>query len=86
MHLIYSMCVPRKKWFNCNVQCANPAILPNYIKNPSLFSGTINNPGSLATEVMRYANRVNRSVLGQKRTTVILSVPKRVIPPLVNKM
>ena len=86
MHLIYSMCAPRKKWFNCQIQCANPATLPNYIKNPSLFSGTINNPGSLATEVMRYANRVNSSVLGHKRTTVILPVAKRVIPPLVNKL
>jgi hypothetical protein len=85
------MPVPNNKWFKCavtpypfNTLCPTAAILPSYIKNPTLFSGTTNNPGSLVTDAMVYAKRVNRSTFGQKRKTVILPVLKRVIRPLSN--
>jgi hypothetical protein len=80
------MSIPGNKWFKCGSFCPTSAILPIYIKNPSLFSGTTNNPGSLATDVMRYANRVNTSILGQKRKTLILPVTQRVVPPLRNRI
>lgn len=74
----------KNKWFKCGTECPKPAILPIYIKNPSLFSGTYNNPGSLATQSMKYANKVNSSTFGYKRKTIIVPVTKRVIAPLSN--
>ncbi len=79
-----NMSSARSKWYSSNF-CPTRAILPLYIKNPTLFSGTMNNPGSLATDVMRYAQKINNTnIIGQKRKTLILPVVQRVIPPLVN--
>jgi hypothetical protein len=74
-----------RRWFNC-LKCPPPAIIPLFIRNPALFSGTTNNPGSLATEAIRYAHKVNNPAATQKRKTVILLVPQRAIPALSNNL
>ena len=78
------MLIPRNRWYMCGQFCPSPGILPLYIRNPALFSGTTNNPGSLATGVMRYANRTTNSVFTQRRTTLILPVAQRAVTPLSN--
>ena len=78
------MSIPKNKWSKCGPLCPVSAILPLYIKNPSLFSGTTNNPGSLATQAIKYSNKVNTSTFGHKRKTLILPVIKQAPPPLVN--
>jgi len=83
------MSVPRNRWYNCISivsVCPIPAIPVPFNKNPSLFSGSTNNPGSLATDIRRYANKVNSSNFGHKRQTVILPVVQRVVAPLSNRI
>ena len=78
------MSIPRNRWYRCGPICPTPAILPIYTTNPSLFSGNTNIPASLATDVMKYANKVNSSTFGHKRKTIIVPVIQRVIAPLRN--
>lgn len=78
------MSISRKRWSMCGQFCPSPSILPPHIRNPALFSGTTNNPGSLATEVIQYANRMRNSVFAERRRTIILPVARRTVPPLSN--
>jgi hypothetical protein len=69
--------VPREKWFR-NDFCPPQAILPPYIRNPSLFSGNTNNPAMLVQQTRQYSRIVDRTILGRKtHTTLILPVPQR---------
>lgn len=75
--------VVKNRWAVCE-KCPVDAFLPLYIKNPSLFSGTLNNPGSLVTNHIVYSQKVKS--LGRKKTTIIVSVPQRRIAPLSNQL
>lgn len=78
------MSVSRTRWSMCGKNCPSPGIIPLYIRNPALFSGATNNPGSLANEAMRYANRTTNSVFSGRRKTIILPVAQRAVAPLSN--
>ena len=72
------------RWkFNCLV-CPNPAYLPLYTKNASLFSGAMNNPGFMSTQAMIYSRNANKIASTVCRTTRIVPIPQRVIAPLSN--
>ena len=75
-----------KRWSLCNIShtCPVAATLPLYIKNPSLFSGTLNKPTFLVTDSMRYTHKVTTP--GAAHKTIIVPVQKRVIPPLSNQI
>ena len=76
----------KNKWSVCDISrnCPVPGYLPSYIKNPSLFNGTINNPASLVTNSMKYSHKVRTR--GQGNVTRIMPVQKRIIPSLVNSL
>ena len=76
------MSANKKRWALCK-ECPTSAILPLYIKNPSLFSGTTNNPGNLVTDSMRYTHKV--TTRGAAHKTIIVPVQQRVIPVLSNQ-
>ena len=75
--------VIKNRWAVCE-KCPVDPHLPLYVKNPSLFSCTFNNPGSLVTNSMVYSHKVK--TLGQKKTTIIVPVPQRIIAPLSNRL
>ena len=75
--------VIKNRWSVCG-KCPVGAYLPLYIKNPSLFSGTWNNPGSLVTNHMVYSKKV--TTVGHKKKTIIVPVSQRIILPLLNPL
>ena len=56
-----------------------------YIKNPAFFSGAAaNNPGSLVTQAMQCSLKANRVTTGNRRTTIFVKPPVRVLPVIRN--
>jgi len=83
-------CVPYiNPYANCRPPCPPKSIVPRFIINPSLFSGSRNDSGyssASVTQAMRYSRSANPVLTSNKRITVFLPPPPQVRLPLSNPL